>query len=151
MIVLDGEQGWMKQNEVVTPYPALPPLIATFLQVFHPILSRGPRSVDPTPALPGRRDPAVPCSPRAVKAPAEGRPAVGLRMGSSRAAGGLTWYFDKETGLLLKTEQRTKRFEGEDSVKEVTLYGDYQTFDGILRWPARRRPCAMASWRSRPS
>ena len=41
-----------------------------------------------------------------------------------------TWYFDKETGLLLKTEQRTKRFEGEDSV-QVTLYGDYQTCDGF--------------------
>jgi hypothetical protein len=41
-----------------------------------------------------------------------------------------TWYFDKETGLLLKTEQRTKRFEAEDCI-QVNLYGDYQSYGGF--------------------
>ena len=60
-----------------------------------------------------------------------------------------TWYFDKETRLLLKTEQRTKRFEGEDTVVE-TLYGDYRTFDGF---PMARKVTSRrdGSWRSRPS
>ena len=40
-----------------------------------------------------------------------------------------TWYFDKDTGLLLKDESVTKRFEGEDSVY-ATTYSDYKTIGG---------------------
>ena len=52
----------------------------------------------------------------------------------------------EETGLLLKTEQSTKRFEGEDTVVE-TLYGDYQTLDGfpMARKVTSRRDGKLAS------
>ncbi len=122
MIVLDGEQGWMKQNEVVTRYPSA--FIASFFKYTIPY--EGPRSILRLRAR--QKNPACQFTTTG-EGTVEGRPAVGLRM---KLEGGpeVTWYFDKETGLLLKTEQRTKRFEGEDSV-QVTLYGDYQTFDGF--------------------
>ena len=123
LIVLDGEQGWMKLNDVVTPYPKT--FIASIWKYTIPY--EGPRSIL---RLRARQRNAACHISTAGEGTVEGRPAVGLRM---KLEGGpeATWYFDKETGLLLKTEQRTKRFEGEDNVLE-TLYGDYQTFDGFL-------------------
>ena len=41
-----------------------------------------------------------------------------------------TWFFDKESGLLLKTESRTANFEGEDTVT-TTTFSDYQMFHGF--------------------
>ena len=122
MIVLDGEQGWLKENDVVTPYPRS--LIASFYKYTIPY--QGPRSILRLRAR--QKNPACHFA-TAGEGTVEGRPAVGLRM---KLEGGpeATWYFDKETGLLLKTEQRTKRFEGEDEVVE-TVYGDYQTCDGF--------------------
>ena len=122
LIVLDGERGWMKQDEVVTPYPSS--LIASFFKYTIPY--EGPRSILRLRAR--QKKPACQFT-TAGEGTVEGRPAVGLRM---KLEGGpeATWYFDKETGLLLKEEQRTKRFEGEDTVVE-TLYGDYQTLDGF--------------------
>ena len=122
LIVLDGEQGWMKTNDHVTPYPR------TFIESFYKytVPYEGPRSILRLRAR--QKNPA--CQFTATgEGTVEGRPAVGLRM---KLEGGpeATWYFDKETGLLLKEEQRTKRFEGEDNVVE-TLYGDYQTLDGF--------------------
>jgi hypothetical protein len=63
------------------------------------------------------------------EATVEGRPAVGLRM---KLEGGPeeTWYFEKESGLLLEQELHIKRFEGEDTAR-VTLYEDYWTCDGF--------------------
>jgi hypothetical protein len=59
----------------------------------------------------------------------DGHPALGLRM---KLQGGPqeTWFFDKKSGLLLKSESRTANFEGPDSV-DVTTYKNYQTFDGF--------------------
>ncbi len=122
LIVLDGEQGWMKLNDHVTPYPR------TFIESSwkYTIPYEGPRSILRLRAR--QKNPACQFTTTG-DGTVEGRPAVGLRM---KLEGGpeATWYFDKETGLLLKTEQRTKRFEGEDSL-QVTLYGDYQTLDGF--------------------
>jgi hypothetical protein len=122
LIVVDGEQGWMKLNDHVTPYPK------TFIESMqkHTVPYMEPRSILRLRAR--QKNPACQFT-TAGEGTVEGRPAVGLRM---KLEGGpeATWYFDKETGLLLKTEQRTKRFEGEDTVVE-TLYGDYQTFDGF--------------------
>jgi hypothetical protein len=122
LIVLDGEQGWQKLNEMVAPYPRT--FIASIWKYTIPY--DGPRSILRLRAR--QKNPACQFT-MAGEGTVEGRPAVGLRM---KLEGGpeAIWYFDKETGLLLKTEQRTKRFEGEDSV-QVTLYGDYQTFDGF--------------------
>jgi hypothetical protein len=41
-----------------------------------------------------------------------------------------TWFFDKQSGRLLREEPRTANFEGEDTVS-VTTYEDYQTLDGF--------------------
>jgi hypothetical protein len=112
----------MKSNDVVTPYPK------TFLESMqkYTVPYTGPRSILRLRAR--QKNPACQFTTTG-EGTVEGRPTVGLRM---KLEGGpeATWYFDKETGLLLKEEQRTKRFEGEDSVVE-TLYGDYQTFDGF--------------------
>ena len=141
LIVLDGEQGWMKTNDHVTPYPRT--LIESFYKYTVPY--QGPRSILRLRAR--QKNPACQFA-TAGEGTVEGRPAVGLRM---KLEGGpeATWYFDKETGLLLKTEQRTKRFEGEDQVS-VILYGDYQTCDGF---PMARKEMRWSdgSWRPRPS
>jgi hypothetical protein len=122
LIVLDGDQGWMKLSDHVTPYPR------TFIESTwkYTLPYEGPRSILRLRAR--QKNPACQFT-TAGEGTVEGRPVVGLRM---KLEGGpeATWYFDKESGLLLKTEQRTKRFEGEDSV-QVTLYGDYQTFNGF--------------------
>ena len=122
LTVLDGEQGWMKMNDHVTRYPRT--LIESFYKYTVPY--QGPRSILRLRAR--QKNPACQFATTGERT-VEGRPAVGLRM---KLEGGpeATWYFDKETGLLLKTEQRTKRFEGEDQVS-VILYGDYQTCDGF--------------------
>ena len=138
LIVLDGEQGWLKSNDVVTPYPK------TFLESMqkYTVPYMGPRSILRLRAR--QKNPACQFTTTG-EGTVEGRPAVGLRM---KLEGGpeATWYFDKETGLLLKEEQRTKRFEGEDTVVE-TLYGDYQTFDGfpMARKVTSRRDGKLAS------
>ena len=138
LIVLDGEQGWMKSNDVVTPYPRT--FIASSWKYTIPY--EGPRSILRLRAR--QKNPACQFT-TAREGTVEGRPAVGLRM---KLEGGpeATWYFDKETGLLLKTEQRTKRFEGEDTVVE-TLYGDYQNLDGfpMARKVTSRRDGKLAS------
>ena len=109
-------------SDHVTPYPR------TFIESFYKytIPYEGPRSILRLRAR--QKNPACQFTTTG-EGTVEGRPAVGLRM---KLEGGpeATWYFDKESGLLLKTEQRTKRFEGEDSVVE-TLYGDYQTLGGF--------------------
>jgi hypothetical protein len=122
LIVLDGEQCWMKSNDVVTPYPKT--FLASMQKYTVPYM--GPRSILRLRAR--QKNPACRFTTTG-EGTVEGRPAVGLRM---KLEGGPeeTWYFDKETGLLLKEEQRTKRFEGEDEVVE-TVYGDYQTCDGF--------------------
>ena len=131
LIVLDGEQGWMKSNDVVTPYPK------TFLESMqkYTVPYAGPRSIL---RLRARQKNSACQFTTTGEGTVEGRPAVGLRM---KLEGGpeATWYFDKETGLLLKEEQRTKRFEGEDELVE-NIHGDYQTCDGfpvarkVTRW-----------------
>jgi hypothetical protein len=138
LIVLDGDQGWLKLNDHVTPYPRT--FIASTWKSIIPY--EGPRSIL---RLRARQRNAACHISTAGEGTVEGRPAVGLRM---KLEGGpeATWYFDKETGLLLKEEQRTKRFEGEDTVVE-TLYGDYQTLDGfpMARKVTSRRDGKLAS------
>jgi hypothetical protein len=59
----------------------------------------------------------------------DGHPAIGLKMTLDDGPQE-TWFFDKDSGHLLRTESRTARFEGEDNVL-VTLYEDFQTTDGF--------------------
>ena len=94
LIVLDGERGWMKLNDHVTPYPR------TFIESSwkYTIPYEGPRSILRLRAR--QKNPACQFTTTG-EGTVEGRPAVGLRM---KLEGGpeATWYFDKESGLLLK-------------------------------------------------
>lgn len=138
LIVFDGDQGWMKSNDVVTPYPRA--FLESMQKYTVPYL--GPRSILRLRAR--QKNPACRFTTTG-EGTVEGRPAVGLRM---KLDGGpeATWYFDRETGLLLREEQRTKRFEGEDTVVEI-LYGDYRTVDGfpMARKETTRRDGKLAS------
>lgn len=122
LMVIDGDQGWYKVNDHVTPYPR--GIQESMKKYSLPYL--GPRSILRLRAR--QKNPA--CQFTTIgEGTVEGRPAVGLRM---KLVGGPeeTWFFALDSGLLLKTESRTKRFEGEDQVF-VTLYEDYQNYDGF--------------------
>lgn len=58
-----------------------------------------------------------------------GRPAVGVKV-VSPGHKDVTLYFDKENGLLLKSERRAFDGHGVEVFKE-TLYGDYKDVDGV--------------------
>jgi hypothetical protein len=138
VIVIDGEQGWLKISDDVTPYPS------TFLDSMrkYTIPYAGPRSILRLRAR--QRNPQCHIS-TVGECTIDGHQAVGLQMkldGGSQQ----TWYLDKESGLLLRTESRTANFEGEDTVS-VTTYEDYQTFDGfpIARKETIQRDGKLAS------
>ncbi len=122
LTVINGDQGWFKSNDVVTPYPS------AFQESMkkYTLPYEGPRSILRLRAR--QKNPA--CQFTTIgEGTVEGRPAVGLRM---KLVGGPeeTWFFALDSGLLLKTESRTKRFEGEDQVI-VTLFEDYQNYNGF--------------------
>ena len=87
LIVLDGEQGWMKSNDVVTPYPK------TFLESMqkYTVPYTGAAVDPPTPAR--QKNPACQFTTTG-EGTVEGRPAVGLRM---KLEGGpeATWYLTR--------------------------------------------------------
>jgi hypothetical protein len=122
LIVIDGDHGWLKMSGDVTPYPSS---FLTNLQKYT-IPYLGPRSILRLQArLKNPKCSFSTVSERTI----DGHQAVGLQM---KLEGGPqeTWFFDKESGLLLKEESRTANFEGEDTVT-VATYEDYQTFDGF--------------------
>ncbi len=60
----------------------------------------------------------------------EDKPAVGVKV-SRKDHADVNLYFDKEGGLLVKSEKRTKvAEEGNKEVNQESLYGDYQQIEG---------------------
>jgi hypothetical protein len=122
IVVIDGEQGWMKTGSEVISYP---PRFAENMRKYT-IPYTGPRAILRLRAR--QRNPK--CHFTTVgESTIDGHPAIGLRMkldGGSQE----TWYFDTASGLLVRTETRSTRFEGEPTVN-VTTYEDYQTVDGF--------------------
>jgi hypothetical protein len=121
-IVINGDHGWLKRGDNVETYPP------TFLDSMrrNTIPYVGPRSILRLTA----RQKNARCQFSTVgECTIDGHQAVGLRM-KLEDGPQQTWFFDKESGLLLKTESRTANFEGEDSVITTTS-SDYQTFDGF--------------------
>jgi hypothetical protein len=57
------------------------------------------------------------------------RPAVGIKV-SHKDHKDISLYFDKENGLLLKSERRAKDFTGQE-VKQETFFTDYKAYDGM--------------------
>jgi hypothetical protein len=132
LLVLDSDQGWWRSNDVVSPFPAA--FVASYQKNTVPYV--GPRAILKLRAR--QKNPACRFSTTG-DCTIEGHPAVGLRM---KLEGGPeeTWYFDKDSGLLLQEERRVKQFEGEDEVSTI-LHEDYQTLDGfpIARTVTSRR------------
>jgi hypothetical protein len=122
VIVIDDDHGWLKRGDVVEVYP--PTFLDSMRKNTIPYL--GPRSILRLRAR--QKNPQCQFS-TVGECTIDGHQAVGLRM---KLEGGpqQTWFFDKESGLLLKTESRTANFEGEETVT-VTNYDDYQNFDGF--------------------
>jgi hypothetical protein len=123
MIVIDGDHGWLKMaGDAATPYPA------SFLRTMRKqtIPYTGPRSILRLRAR--QKNPQCHISVTG-ECTIDGHQAVGLRM---KLEGGPqeTWFFDQQSGLLLKSESRTASFEGEESVN-VTTYENYETLDGF--------------------
>ncbi len=122
IVVIDGDQGWLKMGADTTPYPP------TFVDSMKKYTIRylGPRSML---RLRDRlNNPRCQIS-TVAECTIDGHPAVGLRM-KLQDGPQETWYFDKETGLLLKEESVSKRFEGEDTVY-ATTYSDYKMIAGF--------------------
>ncbi len=127
LIVIDGDHGWLKFGGDVSPYP--PTFVDSMRKYTIPYV--GPRSIL---RLRDRQNNPQCHFSTTGECTIDGHQAVGLRM---KLEGGPqeTWFFDKESGLLLKEESRTANFEGEDTVN-ATTYADYQTLDGF---PMARR------------
>lgn len=122
VVVIDGDHGWLQLSGEVTPYPSS--FVTSMQKYTIPYL--GPRSMLRLHAR--QKNPKCRFFTQG-ECTIDGHQAVGLQM---KLEGGPqeTWFFDKESGRLLKEESRTANFEGEDTVT-VTTYEDYQTFDGF--------------------
>jgi hypothetical protein len=122
-VVFDGDQAWMKMGSSATESYG-----SSFVKTMRSniIPFAGPRSVLRLRAR--QKNPL--CRMETVgESISEGHQALGLRM-TLEDGPQETWFFDKNTGLLLKTESVTARFEGEDT-KSVSYYEDYQTVEGF--------------------
>jgi hypothetical protein len=121
-LVVAGDEGWSRSNDMTLPYPQ--PFLANYKKFTLPFL--GPRDILRLRAR--QKNPACQFASTG-EATIDGRAAVGLKM-NLNGGSQQVWYFDKESGLLLREESPTANFEGEDTVT-ATSYADYQTFDGF--------------------
>jgi hypothetical protein len=118
VVVINGDKGWLKKGDKTE---AAPEGIAAFLQnIFHaarmPVL------------LPSLTDKAYKLTALA-EAKVDEKDALGLLI-EHKDRKDVTVYFDKKSGLPLKSEVRLTEPGG----KEVTVeyhYGDYKKFDGV--------------------
>jgi hypothetical protein len=118
LMVIAGDKGWLKRMDRTEEAPAE---ILAFLQnIFHagrmPVL------------LPGLKDKAYTPTVLAETKVAD-RPALGMLF-SHKDRKDVSLFFDKENGLLLKSEVRLT----DPRMKEITmeyLYTDYKDFDGV--------------------
>jgi hypothetical protein len=127
LVVMDGDHGWLQVNGDVTPYPSS--FLTSMQKYTIPYL--GPRSILRLHAR--QKNPKCRFSTPG-ECRIDGHPAVGLQM-TLEGGPQETWFFDKESGRLLREESHTANFEGDDTVT-VTTYEDYQIFDG---YPLARR------------
>lgn len=58
------------------------------------------------------------------------RPAVGVRV-SAKGKRDVNLYFDKETGLLIKSEMRAKDVKANEEFTQTTYFYDYKDFQGV--------------------
>jgi hypothetical protein len=118
VVVLNGGKGWLKRGDQKVELPE--PLVAFIQDVVH--AGRMPQ------LLPALADKAY--KPTLL---AEGkvgtRAALGLLL-SHKDRKDVSLFFDKENGLLLKSEVRLTDPRGKEITVEY-LYSDYKDFDGV--------------------
>jgi hypothetical protein len=140
VVVIDGDHGWSRRGDQVEVYP---PTFLDFMRK-NTIPYAGPRSVLRLRAR--LKNPKCQFS-TVGECTVNGHQAIGLRM---KLEGGpqQTWFFDKESGLLLKMESRTATFEGDETVTVMT-FEDYQKYYGfpLARRETTERDGKLASTR----
>ena len=68
--------------------------------------------------------------------PADGKDAVGVRV-SCKGRPDVILFFDKETGLVIKSERRTKDPVTNEEYTAESIYRDHKAFQGVM-WPTNR-------------
>ena len=117
--VVKGDKGWVAVNDTVTEMSKE--------QVAEP---REQLHVSAVTRLVALRDRAFKLSPLG-EAKVEGKDAVGVRV-EHEGRRDVSLYFDKKTGLLLKTETRSKDpMAGDNEFTAETLYDDYKKVGGF--------------------
>ena len=117
--VLNGDKGWVALNDKV--------MEMTKEQLAE---AKEQMYVSNVTWLVALRDKAFKLSPLG-EAKVEGKDAVGVRV-EHKDHRDVSLYFDKKTGLLLKTETRGKDpMAGDNEFTAETLYDDYQKVDGF--------------------
>jgi hypothetical protein len=66
----------------------------------------------------------------------DGKDAVGVRV-SYKGRPDVNLFFDKQTGLVIKSERRAKDPSTNEEYTAESIYRDHQAFDGVL-WPTNR-------------
>jgi hypothetical protein len=119
--ILDGDKGWsvradstdeLEKDQLAATQEAV---FGNWVAEFLPISGQGfSCSVKPEAKVEGKRADVV--------------------VVSHSGHGDLTLYFDKASGLLVKSEAMVKVPEEDKPVKEEVSYSDYREFDGV-KWP----------------
>lgn len=118
-VVFDGKQGWRKINDNVDDMSEE--------EVAEQKLSQHANAV--TQLAPLLKDPGYTFTSLG-EGKVEGKAVVGVRVAKKDQRDVSLW-FDKETGLLAKSETRAKDVMQNMEFAQETIYGNYKTIDGI--------------------
>ncbi len=116
-IVINGEEGWMNVNGVVTAMPAKE-LADAKEQMYAEMLDKLINVKDKGYELTLLEDAKI-----------DGRPASGLRV-ASKGHKDVKLYFDQKTGLLAKMEHEVSDLEGRVVPQEV-IFREYRDYAGV--------------------
>jgi hypothetical protein len=121
VMVINGDKGWTKANDVVEEMAAdmlaeeKAGMYASWVATLAPLL----------------KDKAFELAPLGEGKVGD-KPVLGVKV-SRKDRRDVSLFFDKESGLLLRTEFRAKDVMGGNEYTQETLFSDYQETDGIKR------------------
>jgi hypothetical protein len=117
--VCDGKKGWRRINDDVTEMSEEQLAEQKHGQYHGAVVSLAPLLKDPDYKFTLLGESKV-----------EGKPAVGVRV-AKPGRRDVSLYFDKDTGLLVKSESRGKDVDRDMEFTQETLYADYKDFGGV--------------------
>jgi hypothetical protein len=117
VMVFNGDKGWMKINDMAMDMDA--DRVAEQKESMH---------VNQVVRLVPLKDKAFALSP-AGESKLDAKTVVGVRV-SSKGHRDVNLYFDKDSGLLVKSDTQVKDDAGQE-VKQETFYSDYKETDGV--------------------